>query len=110
MSENLEAEAGIGSDAARRFVDALQASSRLWCAKSVRATLHATVPVAEALALDAALRRLWAERSREAPARQFVWSSGDRGVPRGTFQLTALDGAGRELFSHSFGGAVPCAA
>ncbi len=110
MSEILEAEAGLGSDAARRFVDALQASSRLWCAKQVRATLHATVPVAEALAIDAALRRLWAERAREAPQRQFVWATGDRGVARGTFQLTALDGAGRELLTHSFGQAAASAA
>ena len=99
MSETLEPAAGPGSDAARRFVDALQASSRLWCAKSVRATLHATVPVAEALALDAALRQLWAERSREAPPRQFVWSSGDRGVPPLGYELAALDGAGRELLT-----------
>ena len=92
----------LGPDAARRFADALAASAGLWCAKQVRATLHATTPVAEALALDMALKAVWAEQCEEIPARQFVWTSGGRGVAPLTCELTALDAGGRELLRRTY--------
>jgi hypothetical protein len=92
----------LGADAARRFVDALAASAQLWCAKSVRATLHAGTPVAEALALDSTLRTLSAGHSREPLAPQLVWATAGRGVAPGACQLVALDGAGRELLRETY--------